>query len=120
MKIKIILMLVICVLLISFFVYVVNVDNYKNVINCIGVLQYMKDYDYDDYQCFNLFFDFGVWYGYLLLDGFNIMGGFLGVVLLMEEYINFMVSNFDCLIVWQDGKKVDFMLEAYSIFGVLV
>lgn len=48
------------------------------------------------------------------------MGGFPGVALLTEEYINFMVSNFDRLTVWQDGKKVDFTLEAYSIPGALV
>ncbi len=28
-----------------------------------------------------------------------------------------MASNFDRLTVWQDGKKVDFTLEAYSIPG---
>lgn len=48
------------------------------------------------------------------------MGGFPGVALLTEEYINFMASNFDRLTVWQDGKKVDFTLEAYSIPGALV
>ena len=48
------------------------------------------------------------------------MGGFPGVALLTEEYINFMASNFDHLTVWQDGKKVDFTLEAYSIPGALV
>ena len=31
-----------------------------------------------------------------------------------------MASNFDRLTVWQDGKKVDFTLEAYSIPGALV
>lgn len=50
----------------------------------------------------------------------NTMGGFPGVALLTEEYINFMASNFDRLTVWQDGKKVDFTLEAYSIPGALV
>lgn len=80
----------------------------------------MKDYDYDDHQRFNPFFDLGAWHGHLLPDGPNTMGGFPGVALLTEEYINFMASNFDRLTVWQDGKKVDFTLEAYSIPGALV
>ncbi|STL03444.1 glycosyl hydrolase [Escherichia coli] len=95
-------------------------DNYKNVINRTGAPQYMKDYDYDDHQRFNPFFDLGAWHGHLLPDGPNTMGGFPGVALLTEEYINFMASNFDRLTVWQDGKKVDFTLEAYSIPGALV
>nr|8AFE_C Chain C, Crescentin-specific megabody MB13 [Camelidae]8AFE_D Chain D, Crescentin-specific megabody MB13 [Camelidae]8AFE_I Chain I, Crescentin-specific megabody MB13 [Camelidae]8AFE_J Chain J, Crescentin-specific megabody MB13 [Camelidae]8AFH_C Chain C, Crescentus-specific megabody MB13 [Camelidae]8AFH_D Chain D, Crescentus-specific megabody MB13 [Camelidae]8AFH_I Chain I, Crescentus-specific megabody MB13 [Camelidae]8AFH_J Chain J, Crescentus-specific megabody MB13 [Camelidae]8AFH_M Chai len=97
-----------------------NADNYKNVINRTGAPQYMKDYDYDDHQRFNPFFDLGAWHGHLLPDGPNTMGGFPGVALLTEEYINFMASNFDRLTVWQDGKKVDFTLEAYSIPGALV
>ncbi|MFP1557493.1 hypothetical protein ACLB1T_07210 [Escherichia coli] len=80
----------------------------------------MKDYDYDDHQRFNPFFDLGAWHGHLLPDGPNTMGGFPGVALLTEEYINFMASNLHCLTVWQDGKKVDFTLEAYSIPGALV
>jgi hypothetical protein len=35
-------------------------------------------------------------------------GGFPGVALLTEEYINFMATNFDRLSVYQNGKKVDF------------
>ncbi|EFZ0031557.1 hypothetical protein BHH86_002468 [Shigella boydii] len=90
------------------------------MINRTGAPQYMKDYDYDDHQRFNPFFDLGAWHGHLLPDGPNTMGGFPGVALLTEEYINFMASNFDRLTVWQDGKKVDFTLEAYSIPGALV
>ncbi|EEX7577347.1 alpha-glucosidase [Escherichia coli] len=100
--------------------FAANADNYKNVINRTGAPQYMKDYDYDDHQRFNPFFDLGAWHGHLLPDGPNTMGGFPGVALLTEEYINFMASNFDRLTVWQDGKKVDFTLEAYSIPGALV
>ncbi|MFP1462251.1 hypothetical protein ACLB1E_10670 [Escherichia coli] len=37
------------------------------------------------------------------------MGGFPGVALRPEEYINFMASNFDRLTVWQDGKKSIFL-----------
>lgn len=120
MKIKTILTPVTCALLISFSAHAANADNYKNVINRTGAPQYMKDYDYDDHQRFNPFFDLGAWHGHQLPDGPNTMGGFPGVALLTEEYINFMASNFDRLTVWQDGKKVDFTLEAYSIPGALV
>ncbi|PBS89865.1 isomerase [Escherichia coli] len=120
MKIKTILTPVTCALLISFSAHAANADNYKNVINRTGAPQYMKDYDYDDHQRFNPFFNLGAWHGHLLPDGPNTMGGFPGVALLTEEYINFMASNFDRLTVWQDGKKVDFTLEAYSIPGALV
>ncbi len=108
MKIKTILTPVACALLMSFSAHAANADNYKNVINRTGAPQYMKDYDYDDHQRFNPFFDLGAWHGHLLPDGPNTMGGFPGVALLTEEYINFMASNFDRLTVWQDGKKVDF------------
>ena len=104
----------------SFSAHAANADNYKNVINRTGAPQYMKDYDYDDHQRFNPFFDLGAWHGHLLPDGPNTMGGFPGVALLTEEYINFMATNFDRLTVWQDGKKVNFTLEAYSIPGALV
>ncbi len=103
-EIKTILTPVTCALLISFSAHAANADNYKNVINRTGAPQYMKDYDYDDHQRFNPFFDLGAWHGHLLPDGPNTMGGFPGVALLTEEYINFMASNFDRLTVWQDGK----------------
>lgn len=119
MKIKTILTPVACALLMSFSAHAANADNYKNVINRTGAPQYAKDYDYDDHQRFNPFSISG-WHGHLLPDGPNTMGGFPGVALLTEEYINFMASNFDRLTVWQDGKKVDFTLEAYSIPGALV
>ncbi|STL04542.1 glycosyl hydrolase [Escherichia coli] len=45
------------------------------------------------------------------------MGGFPGVALLTEEYINFMASNFDRLTGLADGKKVDFTLE-HTVFPV--
>ena len=112
MKIKTILTPVTCALLISFSAHAANADNYKNVINRTGAPQYMKDYDYDDHQRFNPFFDLGAWHGHLLPDGPNTMGGFPGVALLTEEYINFMANNFDRLTVYQHGKKVDFALEA--------
>ena len=99
MKIKTILTPVTCALLISFSAHAANADNYKNVINRTGAPQYMKDYDYDDHQRFNPFFDLGAWHGHLLPDGPNTMGGFPGVALLTEEYINFMASN-------RTGKKL--------------
>ena len=118
MKIKTILTPVTCALLISFSAHAANADNYKNVINRTGAPQYMKDYDYDDHQRFNPFFDLGAWHGHLLPDGPNTMGGFPGVALLTEEYINFMASNFDRLTVWQDGKKAtreaEFLKLAYD------
>ncbi len=94
MKIKTILTPVTCALLISFSAHAANADNYKNVINRTGAPQYMKDYDYDDHQRFNPFFDLGAWHGHLLPDGPNTMGGFPGVALLTEEYINFMAKQF--------------------------
>ncbi|MDU1085185.1 MAG: alpha-glucosidase, partial [Leclercia adecarboxylata] len=80
----------------------------------------MHDFDYDDHQRFNPFFDLGAWHGHLLPNGPQTQGGFPGVALLTEEYINFMATNFDRLSVYQNGKKVDFTLEAYSIPGALV
>lgn len=56
----------------------------------------------------------------MLADGPQTQGGFPGVALLTEEYINFMATNFDRLSVYQNGKKVDFTLEAYSLPGALV
>ncbi len=94
MKIKTILTPVACALLMSFSAHAANADNYKNVINRTGAPQYMKDYDYDDHQRFNPFFDLGAWHGHLLPDGPNTMGGFPGVALLTEEYINFIVQQF--------------------------
>ncbi|GAB0673173.1 hypothetical protein DZ11F48_11610 [Escherichia coli] len=104
MKIKTILTPVTCALLISFSAHAANADNYKNVINRTGAPQYMKDYDYDDHQRFNPFFDLGAWHGHLLPDGPNTMGGFPGVALLTEEYINFMASNFDRLAGRQESR----------------
>lgn len=92
MKIKTILTPVACALLMSFSAHAANADNYKNVINRTGAPQYMKDYDYDDHQRFNPFFDLGAWHGHLLPDGPNTMGGFPGVALLTEEYINFILA----------------------------
>lgn len=120
MNIKPILTPLACGLLMSFSALAANVDNFKNVINRTGAPGYMHDYDYDDHQRFNPFFDLGSWHGHLLPDGPATMGGFPGVALLTEEYINFMATNFDRLTVYQNGKKVDFTLEAYSLPGALV
>ncbi|EPP7343734.1 alpha-glucosidase, partial [Enterobacter hormaechei] len=94
--------------------------DFKNVINRTGAPLFMQDFDYDDHQRFNPFFDMGAWHGHLLPDGPQTQGGFPGVALLTEEYINFMATNFDRLSVYQNGKKVDFTLEAYSLPGALV
>ncbi|MCP6440781.1 alpha-glucosidase, partial [Klebsiella pneumoniae] len=59
------------------------------------------------------------WHGHLLPDGPATMGGFPGPALLTEEYINFMATNFDRLTVYQNGKKVDFTLQAWSLPGAL-
>ncbi|MUI56034.1 alpha-glucosidase [Aliivibrio fischeri] len=93
---------------------------YKNVIDRTGSPDYMRDYDFDDHQRFNPFFDMGAWHGHLLPDNDDGMGGFPGTALLTEEYINFMANNFDRLSVYQDGKKVEFSMEAYSLPGALV
>jgi putative isomerase len=120
MKIKTVLTPLTCALLMSFSALAANADGFKNIINRTGAPGYMHDYDYDDHQRFNPFFDLGSWHGHLLPDGPATMGGFPGVALLTEEYINFMATNFDRLTVYQHGKKVDFTLEAWSIPGALV
>lgn len=120
MKIKTVLTPLACALLMSFSALAANADGFKNVIDRTGAPGYMHDYDYDDHQRFNPFFDLGSWHGHLLPDGPTTMGGFPGVALLTEEYINFMATNFDRLTVYQHGKKVDFTLEAWSIPGALV
>ncbi|MEG1599625.1 alpha-glucosidase [Citrobacter sp.] len=120
MKIKTVLTPLACALLMSFSALAANADGFKNIINRTGAPGYMHDYDYDDHQRFNPFFDLGSWHGHLLPDGPATMGGFPGVALLTEEYINFMATNFDRLTVYQHGKKVDFTLEAWSIPGALV
>ena len=109
-----------CALLISLSAHAATAGDYKNVINRTGAPGYMHDYDYDDHQRFNPFFDLGAWHGYLLPDSKATMGGFPGVALLTEEYINFMATHFDRLSVYQNGQQVDFALEAYSIPGALI
>lgn len=109
-----------CALVFSFSAHATTANDFKNVINRTGAPQYMHDFDYDDHQRFNPFFDLGAWHGHLLPDGPQTQGGFPGVALLTEEYINFMATNFDRLTVYQHGKKVDFTLEAYSLPGALV
>ncbi|HFQ8226687.1 TPA: alpha-glucosidase [Citrobacter freundii] len=109
-----------CALLFSLPTQAVTTTDYKDVIDRHGAPQYMRDGDSDHHQRFNPFFDLGSWHGHLLPDGPNTMGGFPGVALLTEEYINFMASNFDRLTVYQNGKKVAFTLQAYSIPGALV
>ncbi|GLR73702.1 alpha-glucosidase [Aliivibrio sifiae] len=93
---------------------------FKDVIDRTGSPEYMRDYDFDDHQRFNPFFDMGSWHGHLLPDNDDGMGGFPGTALLTEEYINFMANNFDRLSVFKDGKKVEFIMEAYSLPGALV
>ncbi|MFY7255948.1 MULTISPECIES: alpha-glucosidase [unclassified Enterobacter cloacae complex] len=109
-----------CALALSFSAHAATTTDFKNVINRTGAPLFMQDFDYDDHQRFNPFFDMGAWHGHLLPDGPQTQGGFPGVALLTEEYINFMATNFDRLSVYQNGKKVDFTLEAYSLPGALV
>ncbi|HFK5793242.1 TPA: alpha-glucosidase [Enterobacter asburiae] len=109
-----------CALALSFSAHATTSADFKNVINRAGAPEYMHDFDADDHQRFNPFFDLGAWHGHLLPDGPQTQGGFPGVALLTEEYINFMATNFDRLSVYQNGKKVDFTLEAYSLPGALV
>ena len=120
MNIKPLLTPLACLLLMNVSAHAASVNDFKNIINRTGAPDYMHDYDHDDHQRFNPFFDLGSWHGHLLPDGPATMGGFPGVALLTEEYINFMANNFDRLTVYQHGKKVDFALEAYSIPGALV
>jgi putative isomerase len=82
--------------------------------------QAMQDFDDDDHQRFNPFFDLGAWHGHLLPDGPATMGSFPGPALLTEEYINFMATHFDRLTVYQNGKKVAFTMQAWSLPGALV
>ena len=109
-----------CALLLSFSAHALTADDFKNVINRSGAPQAMQDFDNDDHQRFNPFFDLGAWHGHLLPDGPATMGGFPGPALLTEEYINFMATNFDRLTVYQNGKKVAFTLQAWSLPGALV
>ena len=109
-----------CALALSFSAHAATANDFKNVVNRTGAPEYMHDFDYDDHQRFNPFFDLGAWHGHLLPDGPHTQGGFPGVALLTEEYINFMATNFDRLSVYQNGKKVDFTLEAWSVPGALV
>ncbi len=110
----------VCALLMNNAVHAAVADDFKNVINRTGAPEYMRDFDADDHQRFNPFFDLGAWHGHLLPDGPDTSGGFPGTALLTEEYINFMAKNFDRLTVYQNGKKLDFTLQAYSIPGALV
>lgn len=109
-----------CALLFSLSAHAVTATDFKDVIDRHGAPQYMRDGNSDHHQRFSPFFDLGSWHGHLLPDGPDTMGGFPGVALLTEEYINFMATNFDRLTVYQQGKKVNFTLEAYSIPGALV
>ncbi|RTN25478.1 alpha-glucosidase [Enterobacter quasimori] len=109
-----------CALALSFSAHATAPADFKNVINRTGAPEYMRDFDADDHQRFNPFFDLGAWHGHLLPNGPQTQGGFPGVALLTEEYINLMATNFDRLNVYQNGKKIDFTLEAYSLPGALV
>ncbi|KNC89051.1 alpha-glucosidase [Trabulsiella odontotermitis] len=109
-----------CVLLLSLSAHATTANDYKNIVNRTGAPHYMQDFDADDHQRFNPFFDLGAWHGHLLPDGPQTQGGFPGPALLTEEYINFMATNFDRLTVYRNGKKIDFMLQAWSIPGALV
>ncbi|MGQ3664704.1 alpha-glucosidase [Citrobacter braakii] len=109
-----------CMLLFSLSAHAVTATDFKDLIDRHGAPQYMRDGNSDHHQRFSPFFDLGSWHGHLLPDGPDTMGGFPGVALLTEEYINFMATNFDRLTVYQQGKKVNFTLEAYSIPGALV
>jgi len=109
-----------CALLLSFSAHALTADDFKNVINRSGAPQAMQDFDGDDHQRFNPFFDLGAWHGHLLPDGPATMGSFPGPVLLTEEYINFMATHFDRLTVYQNGKKVAFTMQAWSLPGALV
>ncbi|EEO9710817.1 alpha-glucosidase [Salmonella enterica] len=100
--------------------HAVTATDFKNIIVRHGSPDYMRDADNDSHQRFNPFFDLGAWHGHLLPDGPATMGGFPGVALLTEEYINFMATNFDRLTVYQNGKKVAFAMQAYSLPGALV
>lgn len=117
---KLILTPLACALALSFSAHATAPADFKNVINRTGAPEYMRDFDADDHQRFNPFFDLGAWHGHLLPNGPQTQGGFPGVALLTEEYINFMATNFDRLNVYQNGKKIDFTLEAYSLPGALV
>ncbi|MFT3523393.1 alpha-glucosidase, partial [Klebsiella pneumoniae] len=108
-----------CALMLSFSAHAVTAQAFKNVIDRSGAPQYIQDFDAADHQRFNPFFDLGAWHGHLLPDGPATMGGFPGPALLTEEYINFMATNFDRLTVYQNGKKVDFTLQAWSLPGAL-
>jgi putative isomerase len=94
--------------------------DFKNLVNRTGSPDYMRDADSDDHQRYSPFFDLGAWHGHLLPDSKEGMGGFPGPALLTEEYINFMADNFDRLSLYQNGKKIDFTLTAYSIPGALI
>ena len=99
---------------------ILRADKFKNVINRKGSPEYMRDYNFDNHQRFNPFFDYGAWHGHLLPDNEDGIGGFPGIALLTEEYINFMANNFDRLSVYKDKQKVKFAMEAYSIPGALI
>ncbi|MDA8497253.1 alpha-glucosidase [Citrobacter sp. Igbk 17] len=109
-----------CALLFSMSAHAATATDFKDVIDRHGAPEYMRDTNNDSHQRFNPFFDLGSWHGHLLPDGPNTMGGFPGVALLTEEYINFMATNFDRLTVYQSGKKVAFAMQAYSIPGALI
>jgi putative isomerase len=95
-------------------------SSFRNVIDRTGSPAYMRDAGSDDHQRFNPFFDLGAWHGHLLPDNQEGLGGFPGPALLTEEYINFMADHFDRLSVYENGKKVSFVMKAYSIPGALI
>ncbi|MEO3990284.1 alpha-glucosidase [Pseudocitrobacter cyperus] len=109
-----------CALLFSMSAHAATATDFKDLIDRHGAPEYMRDTNNDSHQRFNPFFDLGSWHGHLLPNGPETMGGFPGVALLTEEYINFMATNFDRLTVYQNGKKVTLTMQAYSIPGALM
>lgn len=65
-----------------------------------------------DINYFNNFFDLGVWYGYYLFEKSNkeLLGGFVGLLIIVEEYLVNLVVSLNKLMV--KNKK---MGEIYDL-----
>lgn len=100
-------------------------ENYPNVINRLGFLSAMREFDEYSNQKYNPFFDLGSWHGFLLPSSPEVYGSFTGPMIVAEEYSVFIADYLDQLLIvnCKNGKKYDFKefnnkkIEAYP--GVL-
>jgi putative isomerase len=107
-----------CALLLSFSAHALTADDFKNVINRSGAPQARISMA----TTTSVSTRFSIWAHGMGICCRTVQPPWAAFrpALLTEEYINFMATNFDRLTVYQNGKKVAFTMQAWSLPGALV